>query len=36
MTESIYFEALTEFMKLRTSVDRILSPAAALFGLTPV
>ncbi len=36
MTESIYFETLTEFMKLRTSVDRILSPVAALFGLTPV
>ncbi len=36
MSEELCFETLTEFLRLRTSLDRILSPVTAQFGLTPV
>lgn len=36
ISKNIHFQALTEFLRLRTNLDRILSPVAAQFGLTPL
>ena len=36
MTDSLHFEVLAEFLRLKTNLDRVLSPITAEFGLTPV
>lgn len=36
MKEKLYLETLTEFVRLRTSFERVTTPVAAQFGLTPI
>lgn len=36
MTDNLYLETMAEFIRLRTSLERLVSPITADYGLTPV